>query len=62
MAEAPVLADYVSLVITLFTLFKQYRHEAHGPKRGCPFTYTEEMFIIFFILMQFRQIHAFKAQ
>lgn len=62
MTEIPVLTDYVSLIITLFTLFKQYRNEQQGPKRGCPFTYAEEMFIIFFILMQFRQIHAFKAQ
>jgi hypothetical protein len=45
----------------LFELFKQYRSE-QGAKQGRPFTYTEEMFIIFFMLMQFRQIYAFKAQ
>ena len=62
MAEMPVLADYVSLIITLFELFKQYRNEHASPKRGRPFTYAEEMFIIFFLLMQFRRIHAHKAK
>ncbi|RMF65996.1 MAG: hypothetical protein D6740_13525 [Alphaproteobacteria bacterium] len=61
MAKVPSLTDYVSLIITLFELFKQNRSE-HEAKLGCPFTYTEEMFIIFFMLMQFRQIHTFKAQ
>jgi hypothetical protein len=61
MAEVPSLTDYVSLIITLFALFKQYRRE-QGAKPGRPFTYTEEMFIIFFMLMQFRPIYAFKAQ
>lgn len=61
MAEAPSLTDYVSLIISLFELFKQYRREQEA-KPGRPFTYAEEMFIIFFLLMQFRQIHTFKAQ
>ena len=62
MAEKPNLTDYVSLIITLFELFKQHRNERTGPKQGCPFTYTEEMFIVFFLLMQFRRIHANKAK
>jgi hypothetical protein len=62
MAETPVLADYVKLIIPLFQLFKQYRSEQQGTKSGRPFTYAEEMFIIFFLIMQFRQIYAFKAQ
>lgn len=62
MADAPVLTDYVSLIITLFELFKQYRREHSGAKQGRPFTYTEETFIIFFMIMQFRQVYAFKAQ
>lgn len=70
MADAPLLTDYVQLIITLFGLFKQYRSEQHGAKLGRPFTYGEEMFIVFFLIvlctgcaiMQFRQIHAFKAQ
>lgn len=61
MTKVPSLTDSVSLIITLFDLFKQYRSE-QGTKPGRPFTYTEEKFIIFFMLMQFRQIYAFKAQ
>ncbi len=62
MVEAPVLTDYVSLIITLFELFKQYRDGHSDTKRGRPFTYAEEMFIVFFLIMQFRRIYAFKAQ
>ena len=62
MAEKPNLTDYVSLIITLFELFKQHRDEHCTPKQGRPFTYTEEMFIIFFMLMQFRRIHTHKAK
>lgn len=62
MAEMPVLADYVRLIITLFELFKQHRDEHCAAKQGRPFTYTEEMFIIFFMLMQFRRIHTHKGK
>jgi hypothetical protein len=62
MADAPSLTDYVSLIINLFELFKQYRREQAEAKLGRPFTYTEEAFILFFMVMQYRQIHAFKAQ
>lgn len=61
MAKLPNLTDYVSLMITLFALFKQQRSEQRV-KQGRSFTYKEEMFIIFFMLMQYRQIYAFKAQ
>jgi len=62
MADTPVLTDYVSLIITLFDQFKQYRSEQSSVKYGRPFTYSEVMFIILFMIMQFRQIYAFKAQ
>ena len=62
MAEVPALTDDVRLNITRFGRFKQSRREQQGAKLGRPFTYQEEAFIIFFIFMQFRQIHAFKAQ
>ena len=62
MEQIPVLADYVGLIIHLFAQFKQYRTEQGHVKQGSPFTYGEEMFIIFFMIMQFRQIHKFKAQ
>lgn len=62
MAQMPTLTDYVNLIITLFGLFKQYRSEQASKKQGRPFTYTEETFIIFFMLMQFRRVHANKAK
>ncbi len=62
MGSMPSLTDYVHLIITLFELFQQYRSEAGGAKLGRPFSYAEETFIVFFMLMQYRQIHAFKAQ
>lgn len=62
MAQMPTLTDYANLIITLFGLFKQYRDEQSGKKQGRPFTYTEEAFIIFFMLMQFRRVHANKAK
>lgn len=62
MAELPTLTDYVNLIITLFILFKQYGSEHPSVKQGRPFTYAEETFMIFFMFMQFRQIHASKAK
>lgn|GEM_PF-3306428 len=62
MAGAPTLTDYVSLIIALFERFKQARGKGAGVKLGRPFTYAQEAFIIFFLLMQYRQIHTFKAQ
>ena len=62
MEMIPSLNDYVNLIIQLFGQFEQYRSEHGQSKQGAPFTYTEEMFIIFFLLMQFRRISQFKAQ
>lgn len=62
MEAIPTLSDYVTLIIQLFRQFEQYRKANGNSKQGAPFTYTEEMFIIFFLLMQFRRIHQFKAQ
>lgn len=62
MADSPTLTDYVHLIIALFEQFKQYRNERQGSKQGRPFTFSEEMFIVFFMIMQFRQIYAFKSQ
>jgi hypothetical protein len=60
--ENPTLTDYVSIICTLFERFEQERQQKHGPKRGRPLTYTEESFLIFFLLMQFRRIYQFKSQ
>lgn len=62
METVPTLTDYVNLIIQLFRQFEQYRQAKGESKHGAPFTYAEEMFIIFFLLMQFRSIHHFKAQ
>jgi hypothetical protein len=60
--DNPTLTDYVAIICTLFDRFRQERQRKNGPKRGRPLTYTEESFMIFFLLMQFRQIYQFKTQ
>lgn len=58
----PTLTNYVKLIITLFDEFEQERMRENGPKRGHPLTYSEQTFLVFFMVMQFRRIRAFKAQ
>lgn len=60
--DNPTLTDYVSIICTLFKQFRQEHLRKNGPKRGCPLTYSEESFVIFFMLMQFRRIYQFKTQ
>jgi len=60
--DNPTLTDYVSIICTLFERFRQERQQKNGSKRGRPLTYTEEAFLIFFLLMQFRRIYQFKTQ
>lgn len=60
--ELPTLTDYVKTLGILFEQFEQHRAQTQGPKRGRPFTYSEKMFIVFFMLMQFRRIYQFKTQ
>ena len=62
MVNTPTLTDYVHLIIALFGQFKQHRNQEQGSEPGRPSTFSEEMFIIFFIVMQFRHIYKFKAQ
>lgn len=62
MEAIPTLTDYVTLIIQLFRQFEQDRQAKGKNKHGAPFMYGEEMFIIFFLLMQFRRIYQFKAQ
>ncbi len=62
MATKPRLADYINLIMPLFGLFEQPRAENGKRKRGRPYTYPEARFIVFLMLMQFRQRHRFKAQ
>ncbi len=56
----PTLTDYVQTLFTLFDRFMQA--QTPNRKRGGPFIYANKTLIVFFILMQFRSIFAFKAQ
>lgn len=60
--DIPTLTNYVQLIFTLFEQFEQERAREKPPKRGHPLTYTEKTFLVFFRLMQFRRIYAFKPQ
>ena len=62
MAKMPLLTDYVTIIIDLFEQFRQERIAQGEVKRGRPFSYDRKSFIIFFMLMQFRQIVCFQSQ
>ena len=49
-------------IIKLFALFNQYRADTQDAKAGRPFMYGEESFVVFFVIMQYRRIFAFKSQ
>lgn len=56
--EEPTFTDYVTLIFNLFDRFVQ----ANPMWDSQRFTYTQRAMIVFFMLMQQRQINAFKAQ
>lgn len=58
----PTLTDYVRTLYSLFDRFAQAKADTEAPKQGCPFTYADKGLIVFFLMMQFRAIHRFKAQ
>ena len=62
MAQKPKLTDYVSVIMQLFEQFMQHHIPKQGVKQAKSFSYSTDSFIIFFMLMQFRRIYAFKAQ
>ncbi len=62
MAKEPTLTDYVSVIMHLFEQFMQYRIDKEGIHKTKLLTYCPRSFIIFFIMMQFRGIYAFKTQ
>ena len=62
MALKPKLTDYVSVIMQLFERFMQHPIDKPGVKQTKSLTYSTHSFIIFFMLMQFRSIYAFKAQ
>jgi hypothetical protein len=56
--EVPTFTDYVTLIFTLFDRFVQ----AHPTWDSQRFTYAQREMMVFFMMMQQRQIKAFKAQ
>lgn len=56
--EEPTFTDYVTLIFNLFDRFVQ----ANPTWDSQRFTYTQREMMVFFMLMQQRQINAFKAQ
>lgn len=60
--QPPTMTDYVELICTLFDKFEQYQREQQSCKMGKPFSYSQKVMLIFFLVMQFRRIFKFKAQ
>ena len=58
--KLPSQNDYVDTYFTLFELFQQDRNQRAG--RGRPFTYQDQILIMFFTMMLLKRITAFKAQ
>ena len=56
----PTFDDYVDTISTLFDEFQQTNPVALGYANLK--TYSDHSFLLFLMLMQFRQIKAFKAQ
>ena len=59
--DKPTMTDYVTLIFTLFEKFEQQMNQ-ESAKRGKPFTYSQQCFIVLFVILQFRRIFKFKAQ
>ena len=62
MAKQPTLTDYVALIMHLFEQFMQHRIEKEGINETKLLTYSTPSFIVFFMVMQFRGIYAFKTR
>ena len=58
--ERPSRDDYVETYCTLFEKFQQGRNQA--VEQGRPYTYEDQILIVFFTMMMIRRITAFKAQ
>lgn len=59
--DKPTMTDYVTLIFTLFEKFEQQMNQ-ESAKKGKPFTYSQQCFIVLFVILQFRRIFKFKAQ
>ena len=60
--DLPKLTHYVKIICTLFERFEQQRMKVKEAKSGSQYTYSEQGFIVFFLLMQFRRKYQFKSQ
>ena len=58
--ELPSQNDYVEAYFTLFELFQQ--DQGRPAERGRPYTYQDQVLIVFFTMMLIRRITTFKAQ
>lgn len=59
--DKPIMTDYVTLIFTLFEKFEQQMNQ-ESAKKGKPFTYSQQCFIVLFVILQFRRIFKFQAQ
>lgn len=59
--DKPTMTDYINLIFTLFEKFEQQMNQ-QSAKKGKPFTYSQQCFIVLFIILHFRRIFKFKAQ
>lgn len=56
--DKPTLTDYVNVICTLFTAFVQVEPVYESKL----YTYSQQMMVVFFVLMQYRRIFRFKTQ
>jgi hypothetical protein len=56
--DKPTLTDYVNVICTLFRKFAQVEPEYESKL----YTYSQQMMVVFFVLMQYRRIFRFKTQ
>jgi hypothetical protein len=59
--QAPTRADYVKVYCTLFEYFQQEWKQC-VVHHGHPYSYADQVLIVFFTMMSIRRITAFKAQ
>ncbi len=59
--DKPKPTDYATLIFTLFDKFEQEQMQ-ETTKLGKPYIFSQECFIVLFVILQFRGIFKFKAQ
>lgn len=56
--DKPTLTDYVNVICTLFNEYVQVEPQYESKH----YTYSQQMMVVFFVLMQYRRIYRFKTQ